>query len=150
MCLTRLKELREERGLSRLELAKKLGVSNSLYGKWENDYEMIPTKRINEIANYYEINIDYILKLTNKRKRVPAKNIDLKEASIKIKEIRDEYNYSLRKMSSMLNTSNSTWSAYETGKTLILSSFLLKICKDKNYSIDWVLDKSEIKYRNER
>ena len=149
MCLTRLKVLREERGLSRIKLAKMLGISNSLYGKWENDYENIPTSRLNDIANYYEINIDYILKLTDKREKVLAKNIDLKKTSIKIKKIRDEYNYSLRKMASMLNTSNSTWSAYETGKTLILSPFLLKICKNKNYSVDWILDKSKTKYRNE-
>ena len=49
MCLTRLKVLREERGLSRIKLAKMLGISNSLYGKWENDYENIPTVNLKDI-----------------------------------------------------------------------------------------------------
>lgn len=47
-----------------------------------------------------------------------------------------------------LNTSNSTWSAYENGKVLILCAFLIEVCKLGNYSADWILGRSEEKYRN--
>ena len=39
-------------------------------------------------------------------------------------------------------------SAYENGKVLILCAFLIEVCKLGNYSADWILGRSEEKYRN--
>ena len=41
----------------------------------------IPTRRIIELANFYKVNIDYMLKLSNVRENIKAPtNIDLKLA----------------------------------------------------------------------
>ena len=45
----------------------------------------------------------------------------------------------------MLNTTSSVVSNFENNKTLILSTFLVDLCKKTNYSIDWVLGRSSIK-----
>lgn len=63
-----------------------------------------------------------------------------------MREIRRDYNESLRTFAKRLNTSSSIWSAYETGKTLILCSFLIEICLHKGYPADWMLGKTNIKY----
>ena len=64
---TRLEELREEKELTKRKIAADLGVSDSLYGRWENDRFLIPTRRLYQLGNYFQVNIDYILRLTDHR-----------------------------------------------------------------------------------
>lgn len=130
MNISRLEELRETMDLKKIDIANKLNVSNSIYARWENNKSNIPTNRLVEIANCFKVNIDYILGLTNIKKEVISNNnIDKLECGKKIKNIREREHLSLRELASLLNTSSSTISAYETGKTLILESFLFNICK---------------------
>lgn len=142
---TRLEELREEHNLTKKEIAKILKVSTSIYCRWENDKDSIPTTRLNELANFYKINIDYILKLTNKKISIQEHNINKKIVSERTRELRTDMKYTLRDIAKILNTTSSTWCAYETGKTLILSSFLIKICQASNTSADWLLGRTNIK-----
>ena len=51
----------------------------------------------------------------------------------------------MRKEAEILNTTSSVVSNFENNKTLILRSFLLGLCKYSNYSIDWILGRSDIK-----
>lgn len=144
-----LEELREKNDLNKTEVANKLGVSDSIYIRWEKGKDIIPTERLYQIANYYKINMDYILGLTNSKKHIesPSK-INLEIVSKRAREIRKDYNETLVEFSRRLNTSNSTWSAYENGKVLILCAFLIEVCKLGNYSADWILGRSKEKYRN--
>lgn len=143
---SKLEELRELHNLSKIELAKKLGVSDSIYARWEKGKDIIPTKRLYQLANIYNINIDYILGLTNKAITIKNANLDILKVAERCREIRKDYNESLREFVKKLNTSNSTWSAYENGKTLILCAFMLEISRLGNYSIDWILGLSDKKY----
>lgn len=147
MLNNRLESLREEIDLTIIEMAKELGVSDSMYSRWEKGRELIPTRRIYQIANYYKINIDYILCLSNLRLNIFSVNeINYDLVSQRALEIRQDYGESLRTFSKRLNTSSSTWSAYETGKVLILSAFIYEICKIGGYSADWILGRSEVKF----
>ena len=65
---------------------------------------------------------------------------------MRLKEIRKSLKLTMRDLSSKFNTSSSAISNYENGKFLILSSFLIELCKYSNYSIDWVLGRSDNKY----
>lgn len=144
----KLEELREINELTKTELANKLGVSDSIYARWENGKDIIPTRRIYQIANIYKINIDYLLGLSNYKINLNSSNIiNINTVSKRIREIRKDFNETLVEFSKRLNTSNSTWSAYETGKVLILCAFLIEVCKFGNYSADWILGRSEEKYR---
>lgn len=148
MTMTRLEQLREENDFTKKKIAEIFGISDSLYARWENGKEIIPTRRMYQIANYYKVNIDYLMGLTSNRITMVSKNeINIPLVSLRITEIRKDFGESLREFSKRLNTSNSTWSAYETGKVLILGAFLLEICKIENYSADWILGRSNEKYR---
>lgn len=143
----RLEELREFYGLTKKQLSRKLEISDSIYAKWENGKDIIPTRRIFQIAKFYDVNVDYLLGLTCKKKTIKKiKEIDRKIVASRCKEIRNDYNESLRTFAKRLNTSNSTWCAYESGKTLILCAFMLEINNFGNYSIDWILGLSNEKY----
>ena len=140
---TRLEELREEHNLTKKEIAKALKVSTSIYCRWENDKDSIPTIRLNELANFYNINIDYILRLTNNKVTMKKSIINKNLISARTRELRMDMKYTLRDIAKILNTTSSTWSAYETGKTLILSSFLIKICQISKISVDWLLGRTD-------
>lgn len=97
-----------------------------------------------ELADFYKVNIDYILKLTNKRLEITkATNLDLKEIGQKLLMIRKELNYSLRELGSILNCSFSALASYERGEKLIISEILINLCTISNHSIDWVLGRIE-------
>lgn len=143
----RFEDLRDERDLKKKDVAKDIGVVESVYSEWENGKLSIPTKRLNQLANYFEVNIDYMVGISNKRLCIKSKNdIDLNLVSTRLKEIRKSLKLTMRVLSSKFNTSSSAISNYENGKFLILSSFLIELCKYSNYSIDWVLGRSDNKY----
>ncbi len=143
----RFEDLRDERDLKKKDVAKDIGVVESVYSEWENGKLSIPTKRLNQLANYFEVNIDYMVGISNKRLCIKSKNdIDLNLVSTRLKEIRKSLKLTMRDLSSKFNTSSSAISNYENGKFLILSSFLIELCKYSNYSIDWVLGRSDNKY----
>lgn len=146
--MTRLEQLREEKDFTKKKIAEILKVSDSLYARWENEKEIIPTRRIYQIANYYKVNIDYLMGLSSERFTICTDDeINISLVAERVAEIRKDFDETLREFAKRLNTSNSTWSAYETGKVLILSAFLLEICKIDNYSIDWILGRTNQKYR---
>ena len=62
-----VKEIREEKELTKRKLASALHVSDSIYARWENAKDTMPTRRIYQLANYYQINADYLLGLSNKK-----------------------------------------------------------------------------------
>ena len=57
----RLKELREEAGVSMLELARAIGVSDAAVCKWENGLAEPKIGYIVELAEYFDCPIDYLI-----------------------------------------------------------------------------------------
>ena len=144
---TRLEELREDNNLKSKTIAETLKVHKSTYSQWEHNKIPIPTKRIIELSNFYKINIDYILYLTDKKINIDQKNtIDLISIGKRLKEIRKELNFSLRELGEKLNTAFSSLASYERGEVLIQSDILISLCKMSNCSVDWVLGKAKEKY----
>lgn len=147
--MIRLEDLRDERDLLKKDVAKNIGVVESVYSEWENEKLSISTKRIYQLANYFEVNIDYMLGLSDKREHIKKSNeINLDLVSSRLKEIRKSLKFTMRDLADKFNTTSSAISNYENSKFLILSSFLIELCKYSNYSIDWVLGRSNQKYLN--
>lgn len=57
----RIKRLREERGLSQLELADRMGISNSVLSRIESGKRPIEDKELNLFADFFEVSGDYLL-----------------------------------------------------------------------------------------
>lgn len=145
--MTNIEKLRDEKDLLKKEIAKHIGVVESVYSEWENEKLSIPTKRIYQLANFFEVNIDYMIGISSTRIHIQTnKEIDIKLVSSRLKEIRKSLNMTMRDLSEKFNTSSSTISNYENSKFLILSPFLIELCKFSNYYIDWVLGRAEEKF----
>lgn len=61
MFALRLKELRENKGLSQKQLANKLDVSQSTVGMWESQKREPNFSTTEKIANFFGVSIDYLL-----------------------------------------------------------------------------------------
>ena len=141
-----IRKIREDNNLTCEDIANKLSVSSSIYRRWENNIITIPTKRLIELANIYEVNIDFLLGLTDKKYHIKSEPINQNLMSKRLRQIRNEHGETLRIFCKRLNTSNSTWHAYESGKNIILCSFLIQMCIESGYSADWILGLSDIKF----
>lgn len=142
----RLFDLREYADLTQKDLAQNLGVSQQTYSLWEKGTKIIPLKHLNNLCNYYETSMDYVLGFTDIKmssNTIKIKELNKKEIGARIKKIREDNNLTLRDLASKLNTTSSTISAYETGKTLILTAFAYQICSEYNVSLDWLCGKTK-------
>lgn len=145
--MTNIEKLRDEKDLLKKEMAKIIGVGESVYSEWENEKLSIPTKRIYQLANFFEINIDYMMGISNTRTHIKTNDeINIQLVSSRLKEIRKSLNMTMRDLAEKFNTSSSAISNYENSKFLILSPFLIELCKYGNYSIDWVLGRTDNKF----
>ena len=141
-----LETLRELNNLKAKDIAEKLGVYKSVYSEWENNKTPIPTKRLIELANIYQINIDYLLNLTTKKITIPESHtINLNEIGTRLKNIRTSLNLSLRDLGKKLNFSFSAFAAYERGEKLINSEILVSFAILSNHSIDYILGRTPTK-----
>ena len=139
---SRLKELREERDMSQIELTKLLNIDNSLFAKYEKEYYLIPTKHLNTLCNYFQISLDYIFGFSNIKKYESYKeNIDLKLSGSRLKKFRKEINKTQSSLAKELGCSYGTIAGYESGRYLIATPFLYQICKDYHVSADYLLGK---------
>ena len=142
----RLFDLREYADLTQKDLAQNLGVSQQTYSLWEKGTKIIPLKHLNNLCNYYETSMDYVLGFTDIKMSsniIKIKELNKKEIGARIKKIREDNNLTLRDLASKLNTTSSTISAYETGKTLILPAFAYQICSEYDVSLDWLCGKTK-------
>lgn len=57
----KLKELRENRGLTQRDLAQALKLSKGSVGMWESTERLPNAKQLQQIANYFDVSIDELL-----------------------------------------------------------------------------------------
>lgn len=61
----KIRDLREDRDLSQVEVASYLLCDQSLYSKYERGERDLPLKLAVELAKFYNVSVDYIVGLTD-------------------------------------------------------------------------------------
>lgn len=61
----RLKELREESGLTQKQIAEKLGISSVAYLRYEKSQREPSLSMLAEIANIFNVSTDYLLGISD-------------------------------------------------------------------------------------
>ena len=132
--------LRERDELTQVELAQVLHLPRVSISNWERCIEIPNIKHLNTLANYFKVTLDYIMNLDEENHYSSIKNFEIDKMVVgkKIREIRKIHHLTLRDLSAQLNTTSSTISAYETGKTMLLTSFAYQICVHYHVSMDWL------------
>lgn len=138
----KIKNLRDELEITQEDISKVLGCTRTAYSLWEINKNTIPLHYLNKISNEYNINIDYLVDLSND-KYIKFNKVDIDRIYLgkKIKEARKSINYTQDKLASKLNTTHSVISAYESGKSTVSTLFLIEIAKITKKSLNWFLNK---------
>ena len=143
MIAERLKDIRIENDLTQTQMAKMLNTTQTSYNRWENNVELISLKKLTRVCNYFNTSMDYLVGITRNNIGNGKHDLDYKVVGNNIKIFRKEKNLSQKDLATLLNTSQSTISAYEAGKTIILTAFALEIVKKYNISLDWLCGRKE-------
>lgn len=143
MIAERLKDIRIENDLTQAQMANILNTTQTSYNRWENNVELISLKKLTNVCNYFNTSLDYIIGITRNNIGNGKHDLDYKVVGNNIRIFRKENNLSQKDLAILLNTSQSTISAYEAGKTIILTAFALEIVKKYNISLDWLCGRKE-------
>lgn len=91
---SRIKQLREKRGLIQEILAVELGITQQMLSKYERDVTLIKVDILKKIAAYFNVTTDYLLGVSDVKR-------DL-NGQMKMNEVLDEY-YDLVEVSKELD-----------------------------------------------
>lgn len=109
----RLKELREERGISQRELAEIIGISKGAVYYYESDGRAPDIVTLEKISDYFDISADYLLGRTNARTKKPllrsiCDKTGLSDKSVRmLARLKKENNSRLRIINLLLEQANS-------------------------------------------
>ena len=138
----RIKELREKENVSQRQLAEALGVTRSSINQFEQQYDIIPIKRLNQIANFFHVSIDYLLGLTKIKQYKNSKfEIDFELSSKRLKEWRKSKKLTQQKLGEKLNASSFVIIHHENQRTILNTPFLYELCTKYHISADYLLGK---------
>ncbi len=68
MYFRRLRDMREDADLSQEQLAQMLGIRQTVYSRYERGYQTIPLPLLIQLADYYQVSLDYLTGRTDKQK----------------------------------------------------------------------------------
>lgn len=142
MISERLRDVREDSDLKQTDMAEILKTTQANYSRWENGTEFIPLKKLTVFCNYFDVSMDYIIGLTRDNKGNGKHTLDNKTIGKNLKKLRNDKNITQVDLAKLLNTSQSTISAYESGKTTLLTAFAIQIVKRYKVSLDWLVGRT--------
>ena len=146
MDFSRLAIIREKKELSQREVAKILHVSKSTYARWETGEQVIPLIHLNNFCKYFKVTMDYVLNLSNQNNfnnNIYNQEINKNIIGKNIKLIRKKFQLTQKELAKVINTSQSTISSYEKGKTLVLTVFIYNLALNFNLSVDKICDRNK-------
>ncbi len=87
---------------------------------WEYRRDLIPLKRLINLANIYSVKIDYLMNLSDDRKNTKMYNdINMQVVAHNLCTLRESLNLTQDKIAQIIHVSRSTWESYEQGRVLI-------------------------------
>lgn len=142
MNFKRLRELRNQEGITQQAIADVLQVQRATYAGWETGKDIMPLRQLNKIANNYKVSLDYVTELTNDNKKMKSKIgdvIDINLVSENLKNCRKEKQLTQKEVADALQTTQSNIHKYETGKCLITTVYAIEFAKHFSCSLDEIL-----------
>ena len=61
-----LRDLREDRDLTQLQVAEYLGTSQTMYARYERGANELPLRHLIKLCDFYNVSADYILGISKK------------------------------------------------------------------------------------
>lgn len=146
----KMKDIRDLYQVTQKEVANILNIAKSTYNQYEQQYDIIPLKHLNNFCNYFKVSVDYIFNLTLEKRYIDEiDEINTKVSGERIKALRKEFRLTQKELSNKINIANSMICEYELGHFLVSTATLYFLSKSFNISSDYLLGKTnKVKYLN--
>lgn len=141
----RLSKLRKSKNLLQKDIAKVLKVSQDRYSHWEREVDDISLIKVNELANFYNVNLDYLLGLSNKINITEEKNINFQTLCKHLFELRKENGLSQKELGNKIGFPQRTYANYEKGIHIPTTHKLLYIAIFYQISFDYLVGRTKDK-----
>ncbi len=143
--MNNFKELRKEKGLTQLELAKILEIDQTTVSKWELGKAVPDTAMLIKLAEFFDVSTDYLLSRSNYYypDTIEIANIEENnnktQFAEKLKDLRAEANLSQKALSKKLGLSSAAIGHLETGRNEPTATTLIAYAKYFDVSADYLL-----------
>lgn len=144
----RLKELRQEKGLTQAELGSILGCIDRNVQKMEYGRSNVPIKNLIFLADYFDVSLEYLIGRSDNgqppEERYSMEKIkDLKIFSQHLKDLRKEKGMKQREMAELLKKTERHYQDIEAGKINIPTLMLIQIADFFEVSLDYLVGRTD-------
>ncbi len=136
----KLSMLRKSKGITQEELANILKVKRATYTNWETGRTEIPLDKLNSIAIYYNVAIDYMFDFNNNKSNY-NKELDYKKLALNLANYIKVNKLKIEALAIDAGTTVSTIWAYLHNNVKIRTVYLYLICKNNSLSADKLLER---------
>lgn len=143
----RFAELRVKKDLKQWQIARMLNVKANTYSKWEKGINDITLEKLNELANFYHVSLDYFVGISENSKEVPKRKINLDLMRKRLRLLRRENHMSQSLLSKKTGFAQTTYSSFETGARTPTAFKLFHLCQFYQVSFDYLTGRTDKKER---
>lgn len=147
----RIADLRLDNDYKQLDVAKILDVKHDTYSKWERGINDIPIEKSNDLANLYNVSLDYLLGLSDYSVAPERKEINHQILCERLLALRKSEQLSQEALAKLIGFHQRTYSHYEDGSRPLTTYKIFDIAVYYSISIDYLVgrtDDKEIKLAN--
>lgn len=149
MLIKNLRESREEYDLKQKDIAKVFNVHPSTVSGWETGKDSMPIKKLIIYANLYGYSLDYLFGIKWRNENYYPIIINKFSIGKNLRKLRIKNNDTESSLALKLNTTQSTVSNWERGKTIISTTFIVGLTKVyDNFSIDKLFNRIKDNNKN--
>lgn len=141
MYLNNLKKLRVENNLTQEQISTKINTRLHTYINWERNIVIIPLKKLDELALYYEVSLSYILGISKDYKKEILKPVNYEKLSGNLLNLKEKKKHSYRSLSIHLKCGRSTLNRYFTGVREIPVDKLIELSEFYKVDLDVLVGK---------
>ena len=142
---TRLSDLRTDKDLKHKDIANILNIKKNTYTQWEIGRNDIPILKLNELANFYKVSLDYLLGISDINTKTENSDINFDLLCTRLKGLRKEKNLTQSELGKSVGFAQTTYTCYENGTSRPTTFKLLYIAKYYNVSFDYLVGRSDSK-----
>lgn len=139
---TIFRDLRKEKSLTQMELAKILNIDQTTVSKWEVGKAIPDYDTLQRLADFYNVSVDYLLGRENKHFVNPT--FEHNTAKLKLKELREQKGITQEKLANELGLTRSVISMYEINASEPDLETLCKIAAYFYVSVDYLLGRETL------
>lgn len=147
----RFREIRDEYELKQNDVADKIRISRGAYANIEAETANIKLKDFLTYCNEMNFTMDYVANLDSLNRMLFIKKIDFIDKNIlseRLTILEKENHKQAKDIAFELGIHKSTYSEYKNSKSknMIQTLMLKQLAQNYDYSIDWLVGRSEQKY----